>query len=107
MTTLPPPPSLPSPSPVRDLILRFLAERTPGLEVTAIPDHANLVESQVIDSVGLIDLLLFLETETGHPIDFMAIDPERMMSLAGICALFATGAGAGAGAGAGTEGTMT
>ena len=83
---------IPTPPSLRDLILGFLAGRTPGLAGTAIADTVNLVESQIIDSVGLVDLLLFLEAETGRPIDFMAIDPERMTSIAGIRALFGEGA---------------
>ncbi len=83
---------------LRDRIIDYLRTRDPQLTAAAlegIGDDTNLVKERIIDSVGLVDLLLFLEGETGQQIDFMAVDPERMMTLAGIRALFGVGNRAG------------
>jgi acyl carrier protein len=76
---------------LRSLIAGFLSQRALHVDLATIADDVNLVQSQIIDSMDFVDLLLFLEAETGHQIDFMTIDLERMMSIADILVMFNDG----------------
>lgn len=48
----------------------------------------NLLESGVLDSVGLLDLLAFAESETGLVIDLNALDHDEfdsILTISGLC----------------------
>jgi len=69
----------------RDELLAFLDTiRRPQFPTDAIEDHDSLVESGLIDSLAVLQIILFLEQEFG--IDFTAagFDPDELASIAGI-----------------------
>ena len=48
----------------------------------------NLLESGVLDSVGLLDLLAFAESKTGLVIDLTALDHDEfdsILTISGLC----------------------
>jgi acyl carrier protein len=63
------------------------------------PDHlvfdgqTNLLESGVLDSVGLLDLLAFAESKTGLVIDLAALDHDEfdaILTIVGLCDVLAS-----------------
>jgi len=70
---------------VREELLGFLDTiRRPQYPRDAIKDHESLVESGLIDSLAVLQIILFLEQNFG--IDFAAdgFDPDQLASIAGI-----------------------
>lgn len=66
----------------RQELLTFLDSiRRPQYPMDAIRDHDSLVESGLIDSLAVLQIILFLETQFG--IDFAedGIDPAELASV--------------------------
>lgn len=62
----------------------WLVAHRPGLATSAIGDDTDLIDSGIVDSLQLIEFVLFLEQERGKPILSDAIDPASLRSLAAI-----------------------
>ena len=69
---------------IRDFVIR---EYLPGQEPATLGADVPLISSGVIDSVGTLKLVLFLEETYGVQIDAADIDAGRLDSLASISAL--------------------
>jgi len=56
----------------------------PGVAVAAIDDQTNLIDAGVIDSLAVIEIILYLEES--HGVDFGGgdVDPARLSSIASI-----------------------
>lgn len=65
---------------VRDFVIEALDEplRTAGIEPAQVGDDFDLLESGVIDSLGLLELIPQVEDRFGIEIDFEEMDPENM-----------------------------
>jgi len=50
----------------------------------AIGDHESLIEANIIDSTGVLELVAFLEQEFGINVDDGEIVPENLDSIAAI-----------------------
>jgi acyl carrier protein len=50
-----------------------------------ITESTDLIASGVLDSMGFIDLMLFLETVTGDKIDLSEADPAEFTTINGLC----------------------
>lgn len=60
---------------LRDNLTRFITtEFLDGAEHEAIPDDLNLLESGIIDSLGILRLVVYLEEELS-----VVIEPEQML----------------------------
>ncbi|PPC91379.1 MAG: hypothetical protein CTY34_04075 [Methylobacter sp.] len=60
---------------LRDNLTRFITtEFLDGAEHEAIPDDLNLLESGIIDSLGILRLVVYLEEELN-----VVIEPEQML----------------------------
>ena len=71
----------------REDLIRFLNTITrPGQQVESINDNANLIEAGLIDSLSLVHIILYLETQ--HNVDFQGsgFDPNEVGSVAGMLA---------------------
>lgn len=69
----------------RDRLLVFLdGIRRPDKPISAIQDSDNLVSAGLIDSLAVLEIIMFLETE--FSVDFSAteVDPSRLMSIPSI-----------------------
>jgi acyl carrier protein len=77
---------------LRALMLEHLHVEVPSADT-------DLLDSGLLDSLQLVDLLLLIEQQFGHRIAIEAIDLENLRSLTRIAELLGTPAAASAGAG--------
>lgn len=56
------------------------------LDVAIEPD-TNLLESGLLDSLGFIELVVFIEATTGNNVDLMGIEPESFTNIRGLCSV--------------------
>jgi len=69
----------------REILTRFIAaEFLDGSDIKTIPDDLNLVESGVVDSLGLLRVVAFLEEEMNVIIAPEAMLPENLSSISAI-----------------------
>ena len=67
----------------RDELIEFLRTvARPDGDVDSIADTDNLMDSNIIDSLAIIQIVMYLETD--HQLDVGAIDPTQLVSIAGI-----------------------
>ena len=72
----------------RERIARYIAEEfLPDTPAEAIPDDLNLIESGVVDSLGLLKIVAFLEEDLRLSIAPEAVLPENLSSIEAICTL--------------------
>ncbi len=74
---------------LRDSLTRFIAERLLQDRTATIDPNESLLERGVVDSVGLLNLITFLEGETGVRIPEDAMVPEHFESVVAMEALVA------------------
>jgi len=75
--------SVPTAGEVRAAVLEELAEPIAafGLEPAGVPDDFDLLTTGVIDSFGLIELIVSMNERFGLDIDFEELDPEELTVL--------------------------
>jgi acyl carrier protein len=61
----------------------FLAEEKPE-ETSALADGDNLFDANVLDSLQLVSLVVFIESEFGCALDFDELTEENLESLSTI-----------------------
>lgn len=44
----------------------------------------NLFELDIIDSLGVVELILYMEEQRGQEVDLIEMDPEVLFTLGGI-----------------------
>ena len=54
-------------------------------EPEKVTADVNFLEEGILDSLGFVDLLTFLESKTGKEIDLMEVDEDDLSSLRGMC----------------------
>jgi acyl carrier protein len=80
----------------RETISRFIAnEFLDGSEIKNIPDDLDLVESGIVDSLGLLRIVAFLEDEMNVIIEPESMTPEHLSSIGAILSLVAPDLAAG------------
>ncbi len=50
-----------------------------------ITDEIDLITDGVLDSMGLVNLLLFVEEQTGRPIDLKTVEPKDVCVVKNLC----------------------
>ena len=74
----------------REILTRFIADEfLDGSDIETIPEDLNLVESGVVDSLGLLRVVAFLEEEMNVIIEPEAMLPENLSSISAIMNLIA------------------
>lgn len=74
----------------RSAILEFLeAIRRPEQDVSGIGDDDGLVDSGLIDSLAVLEIVAFLENEFGLSFRDSGVDPTRLASVNSILELIA------------------
>ena len=53
--------------------------------LTKVAADANILEEGILDSLGSVDLLTYLERITGMESDLMVADKDDLSSLRGLC----------------------
>jgi acyl carrier protein len=66
---------------IRGAVRRLIAER---IDEVSFDDSASLLERTNLDSLGVVDLLVAIEEEFSVNIDFVAVDPESLLSISGL-----------------------
>lgn len=72
-----------------DLVIQWVRENSPKadrVEALITPD-TNLFESGLLDSLGFVDLITFIEKHEGCQVDLADADPSEFAILKGICRL--------------------
>ena len=74
----------------------WILENSPNARPAKVEIAATtpLLQEGLLDSLGLVDLLAFLEKTTGNEIDLFEFDEDEAMTLEGLCRT-ATGEGPG------------
>ena len=69
------------------LIINWVRENklTNGSGKAEINGDTNLLEAGLLDSLGFVELLLFIETQRGWTIDLTNADPEEFAVVKGLC----------------------
>src|SRR5262245_27251101 len=65
----------------------WIVEHSPDANIkqVTITSTTHLLESGILDSIGLVDLLTFLEQTTGNQIDLHELEPKDFATLDGLC----------------------
>jgi|CXWL01.1.fsa_nt_gi acyl carrier protein len=72
----------------REKIARFIAnEFLDTTEINNIPDDLDLIESGIVDSLGILRIVVFLEEEMNVVIEPEQMVPKNMSSIAAILSL--------------------
>lgn len=67
----------------RDQLVDFIRTiARPDSDLEAIGDEENLVEAGVVDSLAVVQMIVYLETE--HRLNIAAVDPAELVSIQGI-----------------------
>ncbi len=67
--------------PLREQLSSFVAERLLQNRSAVVDPNESLLERGVIDSLGLLNLITFLETETGIRVPEHEMIPENFESV--------------------------
>jgi acyl carrier protein len=72
-----------------DLVIGWVRQNTPktginGLEINA---ETDLIASGLLDSFALVDLIVFIESQSGFSVDFSNADPGEFCIVKGLCRL--------------------
>jgi acyl carrier protein len=69
----------------RDRLLAFLETiRRPGVPLSAIGESANLVQAGLVDSLAILQIIEFLESEFGIDFRTTAVDPTQLTTIPSI-----------------------
>jgi acyl carrier protein len=69
----------------RERLLAFLEGiRRPDKPISSIRDDDNLVAAGLIDSLAVLEIVMFLETEFSVDFSATGVDPTRLMSIPSI-----------------------
>ena len=71
----------------RDALLKFVVDEFLQGDASDIPDDLDLIANGVVDSLGLLKLVAFLEEQCGVSIAPEAMVPDSFRSIASIMAL--------------------
>jgi acyl carrier protein len=70
-----------------NLIVQWVRENTQsdGFSDPEITEDTDLMASGLLDSFGFIDLLLFVESQSGIKVDLTDVDPSEFTVIKGLC----------------------
>jgi acyl carrier protein len=70
-----------------DLIIKWVRKnaQTNGNGQVELTMHTNLMESGMLDSIGFVELIVFMERQTGDNIDLTDVDPGEFTTVQGLC----------------------
>ena len=73
---------------IRIEVLQFLGTiARPGQRISDLNDNENLIEAGIIDSLSLVHIILYLESQHGVDLQLSGIDPTEIGSVAGMLAV--------------------
>ena len=71
-----------------DLVINWVRVngRTNGF-AEEITGDTNLLESGLLDSLGFVELILFIENQSGWQVDLTDVDPAEFSVVKGLCGI--------------------
>ncbi|MCI2237321.1 acyl carrier protein [Paenibacillus sp. TRM 82003] len=79
--------TLNTPTATREVIRRYVAtEFLPGTDPADLPDGTDLLNGGVIDSLGLLKIIAWLETTFDVVVEDTDLDPENFRDLTAMAA---------------------
>lgn len=66
---------------IRRNIIGYMADRVPGALTSTLSDQTPLLTSGILDSIGMLELMMHLETSFGIPIDDMDFDAVNLETI--------------------------
>ncbi len=82
---------------IQDRIRRFIQNRFASARHRRVGDHDHLLEQGILDSLGVLDVVGFLEQEFGIALADDELTPDHFRSIATLAALVASKANGHAG----------
>jgi acyl carrier protein len=79
--------SIPTETALSDLVIDWVRKNNlnSGSSNVVITEETNLLESGLLDSLGFVDLILFLENKSGCKIDLNDVAPEQFTVIKRLC----------------------
>ena len=74
---------------VRERLRRFILDYFYVSEPEELSDDTSLIESGTVDSTGMMEVILFLESEFGIEVEEQDTTPENLETIARIAAFVA------------------
>ena len=71
---------------IEEKVRGFVLENFYVSDLAQLTDDASLIETGIVDSMGYLDIILFLETEFGIAIDDRETSPQNLETIARIAA---------------------
>jgi acyl carrier protein len=65
----------------------IITEVNPDLQLTSLDDDEPLIESGIVDSLGMLKIMSFLDEEFGMDLSSAEIRPENFKDVRTICGL--------------------
>jgi acyl carrier protein len=62
----------------------WLAAHNPAVDAAAVGDETDIIDGRILESLQLIEFILFIEQESGKEILREELDPKRLRTLATI-----------------------
>ncbi len=66
----------------------IMTEVNPDANLAGLADDEPLIESGIIDSLGILKIMAFLDEEFGVDLSSQQIKPENFKNVTSICTLF-------------------
>ena len=70
---------------VADVIEWVREHRQPGSSDIKVSAETDLLGSGLLDSLGMVDLILFVERQHGYKVDLLDVDPDEFSVVQGLC----------------------
>ena len=72
-----------------NLAVRWVKQnmQTSGHRHVELTGDTDLMESGLLDSVGFVELIVFIESQTGCSIDLTDVDPSEFTTVNGLCGI--------------------
>jgi acyl carrier protein len=74
----------------KDEIRKFIYEKFPLAKSKKLQDSSQLLEEGILDSLGVLELVNYLQDEVGIPIEDEELVPEHFASIDAIAAFVAS-----------------
>jgi acyl carrier protein len=65
----------------RDQVRKFLFEKFPACQKNDLKDEESLIETGIIDSMGMLELVVFVESDFGIEVEDLDLVPENFESV--------------------------
>jgi D-alanine--poly(phosphoribitol) ligase subunit 2 len=74
-----------------ELVIEWVKENNRRTEAIEINEDTDLFKSGAIDSFGLVDLIVYIESETGCVVKLADTDPGEFSLVRGLCRIALNG----------------